>query len=154
LLQFPFEAGQVFCPSAASGSQSAPEGSDRLERKPRQPKRKRKLLPQLDRITGEGPHAFQTPQNDMKRKSQTTSRPVLMALIATVILVAGKGVSADPLSGGADPNLQNRIEQTAPSASDRLLNRLRENPPSAAAKKSLRPRSSRHQHDNPSAHAR
>ena len=63
------------------------------------------------------------------------------------------GVSADPLSGGVDPTLQNRIEQTSPGATDRLLNNLRENPPrySAPAKKNLRARPYRHQHGNANA---
>ncbi|MGY2939614.1 hypothetical protein ACVWZ6_009216 [Bradyrhizobium sp. GM6.1] len=91
---------------------------------------------------------------DMKKESQTTCRSVLLGLTAMVFLVPGKSVTADPLSGGADPNLQNRIEQTAPSATDRLLNSLREKPPSAAAKKNPRARSLRHQHGNPSVRAR
>jgi hypothetical protein len=90
----------------------------------------------------------------MKQQLRKNHRAVLMVLIAAISSVPANGASADPLSGGADPNLQSRIEQTSPGTAERLLNNLRENPPSAPSKKNLRPRSSRHQYNNTKLHAR
>jgi len=59
------------------------------------------------------------------------------------LLLAAAGDRASPQT--VDPNIGARIEQTVPSASERLLNELRENPPhsSAPVQKTQRHRSSR-----------
>lgn len=93
----------------------------------------------------------------MNQSQKTHSAPLAVLLVlAAAFFVPRAGVRADPLSGGADPNLQSRIEQTAPGATERLLNSLRDNPPrySAPPKKKLRARSSRHQHNNANVDAR
>jgi len=84
----------------------------------------------------------------MKQQTRKNDLFALAVLITSGCLVPGNGVAAEPLSGGADPNLQSRIEQTSPGAAERLLNNLRENPPPVSSKKNPRPRTSHRQHRN------
>ncbi|WP_156447331.1 hypothetical protein [Bradyrhizobium yuanmingense] len=90
----------------------------------------------------------------MKQRTRNNHLFAVTVLVTSGCFVPGNGAGADPLSGGADPNLQSRIEQTSPGAAERLLNNLRENPPPAPSKKNPRPRSSQHQHGNKKPHAR
>lgn len=71
--------------------------------------------------------------------------PVLFLALALVATTGGRAHSQT-----VDPNIGARIEQTVPSASERLLYELRENPPRSAAlaKTPPRHRSSRPHHGN------
>ncbi|MBH5372264.1 hypothetical protein [Bradyrhizobium glycinis] len=90
----------------------------------------------------------------MKQQTRKNDLFAVAVLITSGCLVPGNGAGADPLIGGADPNLQSRIEQTSPGAAERLLNNLRENPPPAPSKKSTRPHSSHQPHGSEKKNAR
>ncbi|WP_145987086.1 hypothetical protein [Bradyrhizobium vignae] len=66
---------------------------------------------------------------NMKQRSPNYQGRVQIFLALVAWIWTADSGRADPLVGGAEPNIQNRIEQTVPSATDRLLNDLRERPP-------------------------
>lgn len=86
----------------------------------------------------------------MKVKPRKHELLAIGALVVIASIAATGQLMADPLAGGADPNLQNRIEQTVPSATDRLLNNMRESPPTIAPARKPRIHPSHRRHGDKS----